>query len=98
MQYYLPDESIVNKDFLKEVLAGNKALLKKADVRRVQVPHYDELSVRRVFPMFKADKVFQQYFPSSYPKDKGPPRQYFFDVLNTLYPDYLTEIMSHACQ
>ena len=56
------------------MLAGNKALLKKADVRRVQVPHYDELSVRRVFPMFKADKVFQQYFPSSYPKDKGPPR------------------------
>jgi hypothetical protein len=37
-----------------------------------------------------------QYFPTTFPKDKGPPRQYFFDVLNTVYPDYLRQIMSHA--
>ena len=30
LQYYLPDETIVNKDFLKQVLAGQKHLLKKS--------------------------------------------------------------------
>ena len=46
---------MVNKDFLKEVLAGKKQLLKKADVRSVQVPQYDELSVRRLWPDLRKD-------------------------------------------
>jgi hypothetical protein len=32
LQYYLPDESAVNKDFLKDVLSGEKLLLKKIEV------------------------------------------------------------------
>jgi len=47
-QYYLPDENLVTHDFLKEVFAGQKSLLLKANVNHVQVPHYDELSVRRL--------------------------------------------------
>ena len=37
-----------------------------------------------------------QYFPDKYPKGKGAPRQYFFDILNTIYPEYLESILSHA--
>ena len=36
------------------------------------------------------------YFPSKFPKGKGPPRKYFFDILNTLHPDYLGQVMGHA--
>ena len=36
------------------------------------------------------------YFPDKFPVGKGPPRQYFFDILNTVYPDYLKRVMSHA--
>ena len=36
------------------------------------------------------------YFPDVYPKGKGPPRDYFFNVLNTLHPDYLAQVMVHA--
>jgi len=54
------------------------------------------LSVRKLYLQFKSDKQFKSYFPDTYPKDKGPPRQYFFDVLNTVYPDYLRQIMTHA--
>ena len=98
MQYYLPDEQAVNKDFLKDVLSGQKQLLKKAQVNTVEVPHYDELSVRKLYPQLQKDQKFQQYFPDTYPKDKGPPHQYFFDVLNTVYPDYLRQIMEHAAR
>ena len=86
----------MNKDFLKAVLSGEKQLLKKIAVNQITVPHYDELSVRKLYPQFKSDKQFTSYFPDTYPKDKGPPRQYFFDVLNTVYPDYLRQIMTHA--
>ena len=89
MQYYLPDESVVNKDFLKDVLGGKKQLMKKAEVQRVAVPHYDELSVKNLWPKFNKDAEFLQYFPDKYPAGKGPPRQYFFDILNTIHPDYL---------
>ena len=37
-----------------------------------------------------------KYFPTKFPKDKGPPRKYFFDILNTLQPDYLKQVMTHA--
>ena len=36
------------------------------------------------------------YFPDTYPKGKSAPRDYFFNVLNTLHPDYLYQIMTHA--
>ena len=38
------------------------------------------------------------YFPDKYPKDKGPPREYFFNILNTVHPNYLGQIMAHANQ
>ena len=86
----------MNKDFLKDVLVGKKDLLRKAVVVTVMVPHYDELSVRRLWPDLKKDPDFVKYFPSVYPKDKGPPREYFFNVLNTVHPEYLEQLMTHA--
>ena len=70
--------------------------MKKSEFDPITVPAYDELSVRKLWPQLKKDQLFTQYFPSSYPKDKGPPREYFFNILNTLYPDYLSQIMQHA--
>ena len=96
VQYYLPDENVVNKDFLKDVLVGKKQLMKKADVQQVAVPHYDELSVKALWPEVNKDPQFTQYFPDKYPAGRGPPRQYFFDILNTLYPEYLDKILAHA--
>ena len=96
MQYYLPDASAINKDFLRDVLTGKKNLMKKAEVREVAVPKYDELSVVKLYPTFKDDKKFLSFFPDKFPKDKGPPRDYFFNILNTLHPEYLAQIMEHA--
>ena len=60
------------------------------------MPHYDELSVKNLWPDLKGDAAFTQYFADQYPKDKGPPREYFFNILNTLYPEYLQKVMAHA--
>ena len=42
------------------------------------------------------DATFMLYFPDNFAENKGPSRTYFFDILNTLYPKYLAQIMSHA--
>lgn len=60
------------------------------------VPHYDELSVKRLWPDLRKDPEVAQFFPTTYPKDKGPPRDYFFNVLNTVHPEYLQQVMGHA--
>ena len=88
----------MNKDFLKAVLAGKKQLMKKNEVDYVTVPRYDELSVKTIFPMFAKDAEMMAYFPDQFPKGKGPPREYFFNILNTLHPDYLNQVMSHAAK
>jgi len=56
VQYYLPEPQAINKDFIRDVLSGNKQLLKKDMVKPIHVPHYDELSVKNLYPQFKGDK------------------------------------------
>ena len=60
------------------------------------MPHYDELSVKKLYPQFKKDPIFMSYFPDKYPAGKGPPREYFFNVMNTVQPDFLHQMMEHA--
>ena len=87
---------MVNKDFLKDVLAGKKQLLKKSEVKTIEVPHYDEVSVKALYPEFKKDAKMMSFFPDQYPKNKGPPREYFFNILNTIHPEYLQEVLGYA--
>ena len=38
------------------------------------------------------------YFNDVYPKDRLPNHDYFFNILNTIYPEYLKNIMQHAAK
>ncbi len=86
----------MNKDFLKEVFAEDKELLELKEVSFINVPLFDELSVIKIWPMTKEDKQFMKYFPHKLPKGRVPDREYFFNILNTLYPVYVQEIIRHA--
>ena len=67
LQFYLPPESLINKDFLKQVLAEEKTLIKKSNVSYIEVPHYDELAVKNLWPQFAEDDLLVRYFPDEYP-------------------------------
>ena len=86
----------MNKDFLKEVLAEDKALLRLDQVSRVNVPLYDELSVANIWPMMKSDKKFMMCFPTKMAKNRVPDREYMFNILNTFQPAYLQALIKHA--
>ena len=60
------------------------------------MPGWDELAVKHLWPHLKKDDKFGIYFQDKYADEKGPCRKYFFDILNTIYPDYLQKIMAHA--
>ena len=55
----------------------------------IEVPHYDELSVKSLWPQFAEDEEVARYFLDDFSKDKRPSREYFFNIVNTIQPDYL---------
>ena len=87
---------MMNKDFLKEVLAEDKALLRLEQGSRINVPLYDELSVGNIWPMMKNDEKFMLYFPTKMAKGRVPDREYFFNILNTFQSTYLQTLLKHA--
>ena len=60
------------------------------------MPSYDELAVRNLWPDFKDDEKLKPYFPSKLPKDRFPSRDYFYTIVNTVYPGYLQELIGGA--
>ena len=92
----MPPQGQVTKDFLKQVFAEEKQLLKKAAIKAVEVPRYDELSVKKLWPSMSKDKKFMQFFPDDFAETKTPSRSYFFNILSTLHHDYLVKITAHA--
>ena len=87
---------MMNKDFLKDILADRKKLLTMKEVDFINVPKYDELSVKNIWPMIQNDPEVLAYFPSKLPKNRLPDREYTFNVLNTKQGDYVKMIIAHA--
>ena len=87
---------MINKDFLKEVFAEDKDLLELKEVRWINVPLFDELSVIKIWPMTKENKQIMKYFPTKLPKNRVPDREYFFNIMNTFQPYYVDQIIRHA--
>ena len=85
-----------NKDFLKAVLFGGKEMLKMKDVKFINVPVYDELSVKKFWPLMQSDAEFMKHFPDKLPIGRIPDRDYFWNVMNTLHEEYVTELISYA--
>ena len=80
---------MLNKDYLRLLLLDKKKLMPIKDVHTVNVPKYDELSVRTIFPLKVDDPDFMAYFPDKTPQNRWPDRRYFFSILNTMYPEML---------
>ena len=44
----------------------------------------------------KQDPTLRQYFADIYEKERLPDRAYFYNVFNSIYPDYLRQVIQHA--
>ena len=62
----MPTYEQFTKDFAKDLLAGNKKLLKKREVKFIKVKKYDELSVKNLYNDFLELPGMKDYFPNKY--------------------------------
>ena len=84
------------REFAKEVLRGDKMLLKMKDVKFINVVKYDELSVKHLYKELLTLPNMAKYFPNKYAKGRQCDREYMFNVANTLHEEVITEIIQHA--
>jgi hypothetical protein len=71
---------------LKQILSNEKQLLLLEEVKFIRVPKYEELSVKALCPQAIADDKVKRFLPDSTQKSKPLDRQFFFNILNSVYP------------
>ena len=88
----MPPIDNITKDFLRDVFRELKALFKVTEIKHIVVPHYEEISVKAVFETYKNDEALMKYLPEIRAKGKQLDRTFFFNILNTVYPEVLPAI------
>ena len=96
LQLYVPPEKMLNRDFMKQLLVEDKKLLELRQVVHCSVPKFDELSVKKFWPLMQKDAVFMLYMPDPTLDGRLPEREYFWNVLNTLQTEYVQRLIEHA--
>ena len=84
---------MIGHDFMKQVLANEKKLMKVKDIRCIQPPKYDEISVKNLYPKLLSLAGMSDYFPDKFPTNKQCDREYMFQIANTLYPEVMADII-----
>ena len=84
------------REFAKEVLRGDKKLLKLKEVKFIEVVKYDELAVKHLYGEFIELPLMAEYFPNKYPKGRQCDREYMFNVANTLHEEVVKAVIEHA--
>ena len=84
------------KDYAKKIFGEQKLLIRKKHVQFIDVPKYDELSVKNLYDKLITLGDMRMYFPDTYPKGRQCDRDYMFNVANTLHPGIVQELIEHA--
>ena len=92
----MPTYEMTTHGFLKEIFEGKKKLMKLKDINHIQVPKYDEISVKNLYQKFLKLKEVAKYFPEKYAKGRQCDRDYMFNIVNTLHPEVMEEIVEYA--
>ena len=84
------------KDFIKDIFAGKKSLMKLSAVKMVSVKKYDEISVKALYGKLVGLPNMAQFFPDKYSKGRQCDRDYLFNIAQSVHPDVIKELLDYA--
>jgi hypothetical protein len=61
---FLPSMKATKLSFLRDILADKKSHLKQNEVIRLEIPNYQELSVKNLYEDAMKDPVLTKYLPT----------------------------------
>ncbi len=96
MDYLLPKKDYCCANFLNAVLAGQKKLLPMTDVTHKIVPKYKEFKVEEIYKECAEDLELMTYQPDLTMSKKLPDREFVYDVINSIRPKFLKDVVNHA--
>ena len=96
---FLPSMQGTKLSFLRDILADKKMHLKQNEVIRMEIPAYQELSVKNLYADAMKDEVLQMYLPNQEQMSgRLPEKDFFYGVLCTLRKQYMSDIIDAANQ
>ena len=97
MNVFLPTMKGTKVSFMRDILADKKLHLKQNEVIRLDIPAYQELSVKNLNEDAMKDPVLTKYLPTKEQlSNKLPERKFFFGIVCTLRKQYMTDIIHDA--
>ena len=92
----MPPEADINREFYKGILNGEKKLIKISAVMFINVPKLPELSVRKIIDQVKDKNTLLPYIPSNFDKKRTICREWFYNIINTVFPGWLGRLISFS--
>ena len=94
MNAFLPTMKGTKLSFMRDILADKKLHLKQNEVIRLDIPAYQELSVKNLNEDDMKDPVLTKCLPTKEQlSNKLPEREFFFGIMCTLRKQYMTDII-----
>ena len=88
-EIYLDNDAYVNWTFVKKLFDGSKSSYKLTQIRRVELPRWDELSMKVLLPMALSDPELMRYLRDDVAESGCISRTFLVNIINTHYPSYL---------
>ena len=70
LQYYMPPYAMITAPFIKQIIKGDKQLLKAKAVKICNPPRYDEISVKELYDDCMKLPGMIEHFPDKYAKGR----------------------------
>ena len=82
---FLPSYEFTKLAFIRAILQGKKKVFKSTEVLKINVPRYEELSVKNLYKDVMTDPQVSEYLPDlEQASNKLPEREFFFTILGTV--------------
>ncbi len=83
--------------FMRDILSEKKRHLKQNEVNHMEVPAYQEISVKNMYEDAMADELLKKYLPTKEQLgNRLPERDFFFGIVSTLRNQYMKDVIADA--
>ena len=97
MNVFLPSLHGTKIGFMRDILSEAKSFLRQNEINRMEVPCYQEISVKNLYEDAIKDEILAKYLPSKEQlSGRLPEREFFFGLLCTLRNQYMKDIIAEA--
>jgi hypothetical protein len=94
---FLPSMHGTKVSFMRDILSEAKLYLRQNEVNRMEVPCYQEISVKNLYEDAMKDELLARYLPTKEQlSGRLPEREFFFGLLCTLRNQYMKDIIAEA--